>query len=315
VQETTHVPADRARFAELACRLLDGADVATRALIAERLSAYPATPVAVAAKLARDEISVAKPVLLRSSVLSEAELHAILDFRGPAHAAVIAERAGLPKSIAQRLRRAGLLKAAEEQPKRSSPTAPTTDPALTLTLARRFLVTDSGERLTILAAIACCPPVGAEARLNRIDRAFHGKLEAAALRHRSAEFVSLVRDHTGMPRDIAGRVVAESSGEPLAAFCRALEMPFSIASRILLFLNPAIGGSVERVFGLAGRFEAMQPANARRLAAAWCQLGEGLRPERSKWTRTVRERIDPRPVPVRSIRGVTPARPATANES
>src|SRR5690606_22710154 len=58
VQEPVHVPSERARFAELACRLLDRAEAATRAAVAERLAGYSETPPQVAEKLSRDEIAV-----------------------------------------------------------------------------------------------------------------------------------------------------------------------------------------------------------------------------------------------------------------
>ena len=314
VQEAVHGPAERARYAELACRFLDNADLATRTIVAERLASYPGTPPAVAGKLAHDEISVANPLLRRSTALSEAELHSILDHRGIAHAIAIAARENLPASVAQRLRETGMRRAI---PTVAPPCAsvPESNPAVSFALARRYFATSARERRLIVAAIACCPPVDHEERLRRLDRSFNDRLERAALRHRAPEFTTLLRDHAGMPGDVAERVVSDSSGEPLAAICRAFDMPFNTASRILLFLNPAIGGSVQRVFGLANGYDEMAPASARRLAAAWCGLGASLRTPRAVWTRRASERNDPRPAPRQSIRCVTPARPAAANES
>lgn len=312
VQEAEHGPSERVRFAELACRLLDAVDAGTRAAVAERLAPHRATPPAVAAQLARDEIAVAGPILRRSPALSEAELHSILDSRSAAHAAAIAEREALPPSVAARL---GLKHTQAAMPAKQRMTGPQTDPAVTRALARRFLIARHEERQLILTALPACPPGGDEERLRRTGRGLHEKLERAALRHRIAEFAALLRDHAGLPRDIAMRVAAEPSGEPLAAFCRALQMPFGMASRILLFLNSGSGGSVERVFAHAANYEAIRPQNALRLAAAWSTPGAELRPERAKWTRTRRERIDPRPAAVRTIRGVTPAQPASSNGS
>lgn len=314
VQEPVHGPAERARYGELACRFLDSVDIATRTAVAERLANYPGTPPAVAGKLARDDISVASPVLRRSTALSESELHSILDSRGIAHAIAIAARERLPASVAKRLRDTGMGRTTPAAAAARS-SVQETNPAVTFALARRFLATNADERQLILTAIACCPPVEHEERLRRLDRAFNDRLERAALRHRAPEFAALLHDHAGLPGDIAERIVSDSSGEPLAAICRALDMPFDTASRILLFLNPAIGGSVQQVFGLANGYEAMKPASARRLAGAWCGLGASLRTPRPVWTRRARERNDPRPAPRHSIRCVTPARPAAANES
>jgi uncharacterized protein (DUF2336 family) len=318
VQEATHGPAERARFAELAIRFLESVDLGTRAVVAERLANYSGTPPAVAGKLARDDISVAGPILRRSKALSEAELHSILDTCGIAHAVAVAAREELPASVARRLRETGTLRATKapvvEAP---APAAPTreTDPAITFTLARRYLATNTAERRLIAAALTCCPAVDREERLRRLERAFNDRLERAALRHRGQEFASLLHIRTGMPGDIALRIVNDPSGEPLAAVCRALEMPFDTTSRIFLFLNPAIGGSAKQVLGLAQGYEEIKPAIARRLMGAWCGLGAGLKAQPSVWTRIARERIDPRPAPRRSIRCVTPARPAAASES
>jgi uncharacterized protein (DUF2336 family) len=313
VQEAVHGPAERARYAELACRFLDNADLATRTIVAERLASYLGTPPAVAGKLAHDEISVANPLLRRSTALSEAELHSILDHRGIAHAIAIAARENLPASVAQRLRETGMVRAIPAiAPARA---APELNPGVTYALARRFLATKTDERRLILTALACCPPVDHEERLRRIDRSFNDRLERSALRHRTPEFVALLHEQGGMPGDVAERIVSDPSGEPLAAICRALDMPFDTASRILLFLNSAIGGSVQQVLGLASSYDEMRPASARRLAAAWCGLGASLRTPRAVWTRRASERIDPRPAARHSIRCVTPARPAAANES
>jgi uncharacterized protein (DUF2336 family) len=314
VQEPAHGPAERTRFAELAIRFLESADPGTRAVVAERLANYSGTPPAVAGKLARDDISVAGPILRRSRALSEAEFHSILDSCGIAHAVAIAAREDLPASVAQRLRETGMSRSAETA-KAAQPAAQKADPAITFTLARRYLATNTPERRLIATALACCPAVEREERLRRLERGFNDRLERAALRHRAQEFASLLHHRTGMPGDIALRIVNDRSGEPLAAICRALEMPFDTASRIFLFLNPAIGGSARQVLGLAQGYEEMKPAIAQRLMGAWCGLDAGLKPRASVWTRIARERIDPRPAPRRSIRCVTPARPAAASES
>lgn len=318
VQERSHTPSEQARFAELACRLLDGVELPVRISISERLADCADLPPAVAVKLARDEFEAAAPILRRSPALDEAALHAILDQNWPLHTEAIAARAALPASVAKRLALKPSGAESETTPSKTAPqaaaTAAETDAALTLVLARRYLAADSAERRTIAAALSICPAAGDEGRLRRIERSLREKLESAALRHRSGEFVALMHDRTGIGRETARRIVADPSGEALAVYCRAAGMPFSAASRILLFLNPGSGRSIEPVMKLAGFYDELAPAIARRLAAAWASLGGDLRPERSRWTRTLRERIERRPAAVRSVRGVTPARPAAASE-
>ena len=305
VQEPAHPPAGQARFAELACRLLDGVDAPTRAAVAERLAGYPGTPAVVASRLARDEIRVAEPVLRRSTALGEAELHSILDRCGIAHAIAIAARANLPPSIAKRLRKA----AEREQTTAPEQTAgPQHGPSLTRTLARRYFEADAIQRRRILTAMPACPAVAQEERLRRLDRRLGERLERAALRHHSQEFTSLLQEAVGIPAKIAQRVLADPSGDPLVAICRALEMPFNRTSRIVLFLNPEIGASVQQVFALAGGFEDITPVAARRLVAAWCELAPLERPNRVPVV--ARPARDPRATAQQVLRAATPARPA-----
>ena len=50
VQTTAHTPDEERQFTELASRLLDGVDDATRAAVGARLSLYPRTPREIASK-------------------------------------------------------------------------------------------------------------------------------------------------------------------------------------------------------------------------------------------------------------------------
>jgi uncharacterized protein (DUF2336 family) len=315
VQEPAHSPLERARFAELICRLLDGVDTPTRAAVAERLASYPGTPTVVAARLARDEISVAEPILRRSPALGEAELHAILDTCGIAHAIAIKMRSQLPAGIVKRLNTKGQ-RAVQPAPAARSDARPADGPALTIALARRYLATDADERKLILKALPACPAIEHEERIRRIERGFGDQLERAALRHQAQEFAVLLRRVVGMPAELAARVVADPAGDPLLVVSRALEIPFGATSRILLFLNPEIGASVQQVFALAEWFEAMQPAAARRLVGAWCMLATAHAPRDSDTRRRTREpaiaRLPARAAGTRA--NASPARRAGANE-
>ncbi|MCC6946899.1 MAG: hypothetical protein IT539_03945 [Bradyrhizobiaceae bacterium] len=292
VQEPAHRPLDKARFSELACRLLDNVDVSTRAVVAQRLAAYAGTPGVVASRLARDEIAVAEPILRQSATLGEAELHAILDSCGIGHAIAIKMRGNLPESVARRLGSVG--KGTDAAPRAQRIDRSGDGPALTLALARRYLATETDERKLILQALPACPAVEPEERIRRIDRKFGEQLERAALRHQSQEFAVLLRRAAGVPGDLAARIVADPAGDPLLVVCRALEIQFGATSRILLFLNPKLGASVQQVFALAEWFEEIRPAAARRLLGAWCALAPAHAQRTSATGRGVRERADMR---------------------
>jgi uncharacterized protein (DUF2336 family) len=308
VQEPSHPPAEKARFAELVGRLLDGVDVATRAAVAERLAGYPATPAVVASRLARDEIRVAEPILRRSGALGEAELHSILDSRGIAHAIAIAARRDLPRSVAERLR----VRGADRPAAPRVPAAPR-DRALTLALARRYLVADPAERQLIIRALPACPAIDSEQRIQRSRRNLIAPLERAALRHHRHEFARLLYEVLGLPGELTARLIADTTGEPLLVLCRALDMPFNTTTRILLFLNPDAGASAEQVFGLAEGFEQILPISARRLLSAWCEIVAVAHADALVRANVARARREMRQVMPRIRRAVTPARPASAS--
>src|SRR6202045_566210 len=62
VQKLTHTAEEERHYTELALRLLDGVDVATRATVAGRLARHLAPPLRVMERLARDLPGVAEPV-------------------------------------------------------------------------------------------------------------------------------------------------------------------------------------------------------------------------------------------------------------
>ena len=93
LQKRTHPPGrrallHRARLAADRCHRSPRAQAA----LAARLAPYPAAPRAVIARLARDVIEVAEPILTQSPCLTPADLEAIAEERGPAYAAIIATR-------------------------------------------------------------------------------------------------------------------------------------------------------------------------------------------------------------------------------
>ncbi len=93
--------------AELARTVLEllVADVAreVRAALAESVADSPALPPAVARRLARDAIEVARPILERSPVLDEAELVDIVRTHSWPYALAVAGRSGISEELAHAL--------------------------------------------------------------------------------------------------------------------------------------------------------------------------------------------------------------------
>src|SRR5204863_1583448 len=61
VQKATHSSEEERHYTELALRLIDSVDLATRVTVAKKLGSYAGAPPAVARRLARDVIEVAEP--------------------------------------------------------------------------------------------------------------------------------------------------------------------------------------------------------------------------------------------------------------
>src|SRR5437660_1618924 len=131
-------------------------------------------------------------------------------------------------------------------------------------------------------------------------------LEAAALGRDRTGFNQLLQGALGLSQEQAERIVADPSGEPLLIAAKALAMPSVALQRILMFIDPAIGESVQRVFDLAGLYERISADAAHKIIASL----SGHEPVRAR-------RAAHRPMyydddAARSRRGATTRRPAAA---
>ncbi len=97
------------------------------------------------------------------------------------------------------------------------------------------------------------------------------RLENAALQRNPGEFSRMLDRALGIGRELAERITRDPSGEPIVVAARALGMTAAMLQRILLFLNPAVGESVTRVFDLARLFDELRPAAAEHMLAIWRQ--------------------------------------------
>ena len=135
-------------------------------------------------------------------------------------------------------------------------------------LCEQFFKAGTEERSLILIVLeyAACIPINPPSRLRPADI---WRLEAQALQ-RNAEIVA--RDLEGMlaiSQDMARRIVTDELGEPIAVACKALSVPANVLQRILLFMNPSVGRSVERVYKVAALYDAMTMEAAQRMIDIW----------------------------------------------
>jgi hypothetical protein len=95
------------------------------------------------------------------------------------------------------------------------------------------------------------------------------QFESAALQH-NMEFVIRELERTlAISRIQARRIAGDESGEPITVAAKALELPADVLQRMLLFMNPRIGQSVDRVYELGQLFAELDIKAACRLLAIW----------------------------------------------
>jgi uncharacterized protein (DUF2336 family) len=275
-----HTPDEERQFTELALRLFGETDIPTRATVATQLAPHVCTPRPIVLHLARDVLDVAEPILRLSPQLTPADLAGIVAERGPSYAAVIAKR-----------------RPPEPAPARVPPSTPhaprvLADTPLQATTARAAAATATpatAESLTHAGASQLCelfysaPPAERRLILTNLDflatplpklpvalqPADIWRLESAALQQNTDAVVHELERMLGISRRQARRIVNDTRGEPIVVAAKALELPSDVLQRMLLFVNPRVGRSVDRVFELAALYEDISADAARRLIAFW----------------------------------------------
>ena len=94
---------ERALMTEILRRLIHDIEMSVRRTLAERLAAEPDAPSELITQLANDEIEVAYPVLVKSSVLQDAELIEIIHQRTLEHQLAITTRERLSRTVSDAL--------------------------------------------------------------------------------------------------------------------------------------------------------------------------------------------------------------------
>ena len=246
LQKPAHSPDDERYYTELALRLIDATDTDARAALAARLARYPAAPREVILRLARDVIAVAEAILRHSRALTPEDLAQIGDECGPAHAAVIAARGPLQDD--------------------AEPAAPprSIDPEAA-GLSELFFAASTFERRQILINLDFAAWAPAEpAALERKDV---WRLEAATLQHNLETVAREFERALGISHQQAKRIIQDELGEPVVVAAKALALPSEVLQRMLLFVNPHIGQSIDRVYELAELYGEITVDAARRMIA------------------------------------------------
>src|ERR1700683_3263819 len=250
VQRVTHTVAEERHYTELALRLLDAVDVPTRIAVAKRFAGYPSPPLRVVQALARDLPNVA----------AEIGAHPLLQ---PPTAA------NVPPSPPRKK------PATQEAADKGSPLVRTSDKIDLVTagkLSEAFFAAGALERRLILRNLHIVAPLASRPILGAPQPAVGQELERAALARRRQDFTQHVAGALRIPRDLAQRIADDPLGDPVMVAVKAFDISREVLYRILMFLNPAVGHSVERVHALAALFDEITAASADSMVAIWQAL-------------------------------------------
>ena len=237
VQANAHSADEERQFVELTSRLIDQVDDATRAAVRGRLAIYPGTPAEVLKKLGL------KPSSPDHRVPVAREIPGALSAAPPVKA---------PSE--------GQLRMASNLSMQLKDAAEIND---------MFVRAGASERASILHNLHDTP-LRASARIPaaRAARAIE-TLEMAAFAADIENFTLELGEALILPSRVAAQVVNDPGGEPLACAAKALDMPSAVFQRVLLFLNPEFGSSVNSVYRLSRLYDSLSERSALIMLAAW----------------------------------------------
>jgi Uncharacterised protein conserved in bacteria (DUF2336) len=235
VQAGAHSSDEERQFVELASRLIDQVDDATRAAVRARLAIYPGAPASILEQLGLGPARPDEPVPLAREISSTPQM----DVTGQADAQprMQATLAMQPKDAAE--------------------------------IHDMFFRANPRERAAILHNLGETPlkpsPRVPEARALRAIEI----LEMAAFASDVESFTIELGESLILPARVAAQVVDDPGGEPLACAARALAMPSAVFQRVLLFLKPEMGSSVQTVYRLSRLYDNLSERSALIMLAAW----------------------------------------------
>lgn len=249
VQTRVHSEDEQRQFVELATRLIDQVDDATRAAVKARLAVYPSTPVPVLQKLGLVAAQEGRRIPLAREIPAPPPAPSPARAPTEAEARMAANMAMQPKDAAE--------------------------------IHDMFFRAGASERALILHNLAQTP-LKAAPRIPtvRARRAIQ-ILEMAAIAGDVENFTYELGDSLILPSRVAAQIVDDAGGEALAVAARALDMPSPNFQRILLFFKPEIGTSVDMVYRLSRLYDRLSDRAALVMLAAW--RGSTLAVTRAKY--------------------------------
>ncbi|MGE0286434.1 MAG: DUF2336 domain-containing protein [Bradyrhizobium sp.] len=249
VQAHSHSPDEERQFVELTSRLIEQVDDATRAAVRARLAIYPGTPLKTMIQLGLRPAHPGDRVPLAEDIPPP-----------PAPERTVREPTEVELRMASNL---------SMQPKDAAE------------ISGLFFAASGPERAAILHNLNDTP-LRASARIpeHRAKRALH-ILEMAAFASDLENFALELGEALILPSRIAVQVTSDPGGEPLACAMKALSTPSPVFQRVMLFLNPEFGTSVQKVYRISRLYDRLTERSALVMIAAW--RGSSMAAARAKY--------------------------------
>jgi len=274
VQKLTHTPDEERHYTELALRLLDAVDVATRAAVAGRLARHLSPPLRVIQQLAADLPEVAAPV----------RGHPVL------HGKAATSETAAPVKLIPVMPIMEVQEAEHAEPEeRDQETRPVAETSHVIAadiaseLNELFFAANADERRLILLNLEIAAPMPAGIVQLVRDAAIGQRLETAALARAREDFAQHLAYSLQIPPAQARRIAGDVLGEPIVTAVKALNLSRDVVYRILLFVNTTVGHSVERVHALAALYDEMTMQAAEHMVAIWQAMHRNERAVAKHW--------------------------------
>jgi hypothetical protein len=236
VQAPKHTPDEERQFVELTSRLIEQVDDATRAAVRARLAIYPGTPLKTMIQLGLKPAHPNDPVPLAEEI----------------PAPLPEQRVKAPTEAQLRMQASLSMR-----------------PNDAAEISDMFFAASPSERALILHNLDETPlKASAQIPAHRANRAIH-ILQMAAFAQDAENFALELGEALILPTRIAVQVTNDPGGEPLACAMKALEMPSPEFQRVLLFLNPEFGTSVNNVYRISRLYDRLTERSALVMLAAW----------------------------------------------
>jgi hypothetical protein len=249
VQASSHSDDEQRQFVELATRLIDQVDDATRAAVKARLAIYPSTPAPIMQKLGLTAAQEGRRVPLAREIPAPPPAPAPVRVPTEAERRMASNMSMQPKDAAE--------------------------------IHDIFFRAGPSERAQILHNLAQTPLKAAPRIPTERARRAIQILEMAAIANDFENFTLELGDSLILPSRVATEIVDDPGGEALAVAARALDMPSPNFQRILLFFKPEIGTSVNSVYRLSRLYDRLSDRSALVMLAAW--RGSALAVTRAKY--------------------------------